>query len=98
MPPKKRWKSRTPAETAAAEAAEADITKLRKALDDAEDKVRKARTALAEGIAKHVEEGSVTQAEAGRAAGYEARTVNRLVREAGVPYVRPPKETVSDTD
>ncbi|MFJ5785510.1 hypothetical protein [Streptomyces hydrogenans] len=91
MPPKKRWKNRTPAEEAAAQQAEAEIRSLRQSLDAAEAAVERARKTLAEGIARHVEGQVITQAEAARASQYETRTINRLIRSAGVAPFREPK-------
>ncbi|RMI44413.1 hypothetical protein [Streptomyces triticirhizae] len=91
MPEPRRWKNRTPEEQAAADSAAADIRRLRSALDDAEELVRTRRKELAQGISRHVQAGAVTQAEAARTAGYDTRTVQRLVRDAGVPYVHPAK-------
>lgn len=89
MPPKRRWKSRDPEDQAAADAAESEIRQLRAAVEAASAQLVRRRAALAEGIARHVQAQAITQAEAARAADYEARTISRIVREAGVPHVRP---------
>ncbi|WP_280722444.1 hypothetical protein [Kitasatospora sp. MAA4] len=88
MPPARRWKIRSPDAQAHADAAETEIRALRKAVDDAEEALKTARSALAQSIARHVQSDVVTQAEAGRASGYDTRHVNRLIREAGVPPKR----------
>ncbi|MEU1674841.1 hypothetical protein ABZ752_22840 [Streptomyces roseifaciens] len=94
MPPTRRRRQLDPEAAAARDAAEAELKKLRKDLDDLEGKVKTARDVLADAIAKHMTAEVLSPTEAADASGYDRVYASKVARERGAPKTRnvePPK-------